>query len=611
MLKSLSLSSVFAGLLIGALGLSEAAPSCRCVPGELCWPAQSEWNRLNTTVHGRLIKTEPVAQSCYEPGKDPAQCAAVVKEWSVQDFQTLNPVGRVLPWNLTCPPIDYAAGETPKACNLGINPVYAVNATTRAEIKGGLAFARAHNLRLTVTGTGHDLLGRSDGYGSLEIWLRHYRHKITFQKKYKSFTGCRRQTWKGSAIHIDGNYQWRDVAHVAQANNHIVTTGGSVSVGAIGGWPSGGGHGPATQAFGFGSDQILEAEVMLADGTIVTANACENSDLYRSLRGGGPGYGVVLSMTIKAHPNVDVVTVHHLDIVPREVTSDDADLMDALAVILQGYPKLIDAGVAGYTHWYSQNAVPVIGNSTSGYTHGVWTIGKGVNYAREALEPFVDDLKSKFSDRLVINDYYIVYTDYWSFYNHELAFNDAQGNTLIMTSRLIEREQVADIDKVREAVETISYAPGQMNNNVGLLVGGGQVVQDAADAFTGLLPAWRRASFAVVTIRVVPLLATFAERDAMQKDMFAKGEAMKEFAPGTGAYLNEADRYDPDYITNFYGEFYQSHLAVKRKYDPHSLFYCPTCVGSEDFVETPNGPLCRKKTFGSGMLDYSEDLGEL
>lgn len=547
---------------------------------------------------GKLIKTEPIAKSCYPgPGEDLADCDYIVKEWSDQDFQTSHPNGRVLPYNVTCPPVDYEAGEVPTtACSLGTNPIYAVNATTRAAIKSTVRFAEKHNIRLVVTGIGHDLLGRSDGYGGLEVWLRYYRNKIEFQETYRSATGCNSSDWKGSAIHIDGNWQWRDVVKVAKANNVTVATGGSVSVGAIGGWPSGGGHGPATQAFGFGADQVLEAEVLLADGRTVVANHCQHADLFRALRGGGPGYGIVLSMTVKARPNVNVVTAHHLTIVPRVITADNSALLDAVSVLLQLYPGLIDAGVGGYSYWYNHYPTVAVANSTSGYKHGVWTIGGGLDVAQAALQPVVDRLRrdNLNSSLLSIQEDYVTYPDYWSFYEAEMGLYDAEGNTLIMSSRLIERAQVANFTAVREAVEVISDAPvGQYNSHCVLLVGGGQVALDGADPLSGLNPVWRRVPYAVVTIRSIPLNTTNDQRQAIEDDMLAKGAAMKRFAPGTGAYLNEADRNDPDYVENFYGDNYASHLATKRKYDPGNNFYCPTCVGSEAFLaEKSDGPLC-------------------
>lgn len=567
--------------------------SLKQIPGDECWPSEPTWQALNEDVRGSLIKTTPLAKSCY-PGQDEdlANCDYVVNEWAVEDFQRADPLGRVLPYNVTCPPVNYTAGEAPGDCILGSSPVYAVNATTREAINVTSQFARQHNIRLVVTGTGHDLLGRSDGFGGLEVWLRHYRASIDFQSTYTSATGCGNSGWNGSAIRIDGNYEWRDVAKVADANNVIVVTGGSVGVGAIGGWPSGGGHGPGTHAYGFGADHILEAEVLLADGRIVTANACQNADLYRSLRGGGPGYGIVLSSTVKTYPNVRMVAAHHLTIVPRTETAETTALLDSIAFMLQEYPSLIDAGVGGYTYWYNHYPAAVVNNSTSGYTHSFWTIGKGEDVARAALEPVLGKLRQKYNWSLLIQDDYVTYSDYWSFYNTEMANDDPEGNSLIMSSRLIERNQTHSFTAVRSAVETISDAPGEYNSNCVLMVGGGQVAKDGADDFSGLLPVWRRVPYAVVTIREIPLQTTHMKRQTIENDMLAKGAYMKRFAPGTGAYMNEADRKDPDYIENFYGSFYDSHLAVKKKYDPENLFYCPTCVGSEAFIESPDGPLC-------------------
>ncbi|KAI0172769.1 FAD-binding domain-containing protein [Hypoxylon sp. FL1284] len=614
-------------LLTGVLG--QDAPSCRCTPGDSCWPSQSEWDQLNTDVGGKLIATRPIAEACYPASgsgsgaQDPADCDYVAQQWPAEDFQTSDPIGRVLPYNVTCPPINYAAGESPPAtgCSLGINPVYAVNATTRADVNATVQFARRHNVRAVISGTGHDLLGRSDGYGGLEVWLRYYRNSIDFQPTFTSSTGCSASNWTGSAIRIDGVYQWRDVSAVARSAGVIVATGGSVSVGAVGGWPTGGGHGPATSHLGFGADQILEADMLLADGRVVTADACgDAADLYRALRGGGPGYGVILSMTVKTYPDVDVATAHHLTLVPAATASnvtsanstatdgddDTSVLLDAIAVILQRYPALVDAGVGGYAYWYDRYPYAVVGSSRSGYTHGVWTIGQNETIARAALDPVVRELRERFSGNgtgngtsspsLTIRDDYVTYAGYWAFYDAEMGLNDPEGNTTLMTSRIVEREQVVGRDPgtVRGLVGNLSTADrGQYHSVCALLVAGDRVARDGADPFTGMNPAWRRASYGLVGIRVVPLNTTVAQRSAIDEDMLAKGAALSDFAPGTGAYLNEADRNDPNYIENFYGDFYDDHLATKNKYDPDNIFYCATCVGSEGYVERPDGPLCR------------------
>ncbi|OLN95520.1 putative FAD-linked oxidoreductase-like protein 13 [Colletotrichum chlorophyti] len=589
-------------LLAGAQGqeledrslLDAFIPKCKSVPGDKSWPSDFSWKALNLVLGGRLIQTEPVAQSCYDgPAKDLEECAYVAKMWSDQDFQTSNPIGRPYPYNITCAPVDYATGQEPTTCSLGPLPTYAVNATNRAHILSTLLFARLHNVRLVVASTGHDLLGRSDGYGALEIWLRHYRNSIDFQKTYAPANRCSKSGWTGSAIHIDGAYQWRDVYKVAKANNVIAVGGGAVSPGAIGGWPSGGGHGPATRNYGLGADQILEAEVMLADGRVVVANHCENVDLFRALRGGGPGYGIVLSTTIKAHPNVDVVTAHKLAIAPLQPTANNSDLLDAVSVLLQSYPDLSDAGYAGYAYWFRNYPGVFVANATSGYSHGFWTIGKTREEADAGFAP-VRAALAKFRDRLFIYESFATYGDYWSFYEAESGLYDPTGDTSILTSRMIDRSAVTDYGHVREAVEVLSGKPEEYASNVVLLVSGGQVFEDAKDTTSGLHPAWRNSSYVLITGRGIPKTASNEVRKAVRDDVtFVKGAAGKKLAPTTGGYMNEGDRHDPDYITTFYGSNYASHLAAKKKYDPFNVFYCPTCVGAEAFAERPDGPLCK------------------
>ncbi|KAL2167588.1 hypothetical protein VTG60DRAFT_1099 [Thermothelomyces hinnuleus] len=575
---------------------AKRTPKCRCTPGEACWPENSVWEAFDKKLgKGKLIKTSPIAQSCYNgPQKDLDRCAYVNKMWTDQDFQTSDPIGRNYPYNITCAPVDYAAGETPTSCILGSLPYYAVNASTRQDITLTLNFAKQHNIRLVTSSTGHDLLGRSDGYGGLELWLHSFRNGVRFQKKYASANNCTKSGWTGSAIHIDGAYQWRDVYAVAQANNVIAVGGGSPSPGAIGGWPSGGGHGPATHNFGLGADQVLEAQIMLADGRIVIANYCENSDLFRAIRGGGPGYGIVLSQHIKVHPNVKAVTAHRFAIAPRNETAENKDLLDAIAVLHQQLPALSNNGVAGYGFWFRNFPGPFVGDAHSGYTHGFWTIGKKQAEAEKAVAPLMNTLK-KFEDKLVITSTFAEYQDYWSFYWAESGLHDPVGSTSIITSRLINPEALADYTKVREAIEVVAGKPDEVSSNVILLVSGGQVFKDKADKSSGLHPAWRVSPFVMISGQGIPKVASREIRDYVQHQVtHVKGAALKKLAPNTGGYMNEGDGSDPEYIDAFYGKNYAQHLAAKRKYDPDNIFFCRTCVGAEDFIERPDGPLCRK-----------------
>lgn len=82
--------------------------------------------------------------------------------------------------------------------------------------------------------------------------------------------------------------------------------------------------------------------------------------------------------------------------------------------------------------------------------------------------------------------------------------------------------------------------------------------------------------------------------DAIRKDITTvKVQAMKDLAPDTGCYMNEADRYDPEYLMDFYGEHLGRLSEIKLKYDPLDVFYCETCVGSEKWKADEEGRLCR------------------
>lgn len=425
----------------------------------------------------------------------------------------------------------------------------------------------------------------------MELWLRNFRNGINFQSSYPATTQCKKSTWSGSAIQINGGYQWTDVYAVAKNNNVIVVGGGAPSVGAVGGFAVGGGHGPASRNYGLAADQILEAKVMLACGDIVTANACENSDLYKSLRGGGPGYGVILSLTMKAHPNVDLIASQRLDIVP--VGGNNSALLDAVAVLFQSYPGMNDAGFCGYGMWALNSITPIFGNAFAGYSHTFWNFGKDISVAKQSFAPIRARL-DKLSEYITINETYRVYSDYWSMYEAESGVVDSVGVSGGISSHLFDTASVSDYQKVRSTLNITTGAPDEFAVNTLQLVSGGQVTKDAADPFSGLNPAWRKSPFVYAVSMSWAPGSSEAIKQTVRDDLtFIKGTAQKALAPNTGGYMNEGDRNDPDWANVFYGTNYAFHSATKKKYDPYSLFYCTTCVGSEAWTERPETPLCR------------------
>ncbi len=112
--------------------------------------------------------------------------------------------------------------------------------------------------------------------------------------------------------------------------------------------------------------------------------------------------------------------------------------------------------------------------------------------------------------------------------------------------------------------------------------------------------------------------ADWATVEATRRDItYKKGMAMTALAPDMGSYMNEVyfvsvfvflflissystnmrsmqgDWQDPNYLVNYYGGALGQHEQAKRKYDPRGVFYCPTCVDSDDWTVS-DGHLCRK-----------------
>jgi hypothetical protein len=148
-------------------------------------------------------------------------------------------------------------------------------------------FARDEKVVVAIQGGGHN----AGGLGSVDDGL---------VIKLSRMKGIRVDP-EARTVRVEGGCTWGDVDHATHAFGFAVPAG-IISTTGVGGLALGGGLGHLTRGCGLTIDNILEVDVVLADGRFVTANAKKNSDLFWAVRGGGGNFGVVTSFLFRMHP---------------------------------------------------------------------------------------------------------------------------------------------------------------------------------------------------------------------------------------------------------------------------------------------------------------------
>ncbi|QDS78068.1 hypothetical protein FKW77_003538 [Venturia effusa] len=344
----------------------------------------------------------------------------------------------------------------------------------KEDVKVGVEFANQHGLRLVIKNTGHDFMGRNLGYGSLSIWT-HYLRGIQFQDAWKPTVGPP-PTTPQSAVIIGAGTQWMELYSAAYSKNKIVVGGAHFTVGAAGGWALGGGHGPMSNKYGLGADNMLEAEVVTPTGQLLIANANSNPDLYWALRGGGGGtFGVVTKMTYKTHP---FVTQNALRITITPGLSGSGGFVKGMAYLLSQTTRFVDFGMTGY---------PIL---TSNKYESLFT-APGKTWSE--ITPFITPL----GDRLKNMGLLVSSTPIESAANALMgsigttpnASPGLKSNTAIMSSRLLSPTATSNATTWEHLLNTL-FKAGTILEPFPVL--GGQVSKNR-DLDVALNPAWREA----------------------------------------------------------------------------------------------------------------------
>jgi FAD/FMN-containing dehydrogenase len=181
----------------------------------------------------------------------------------------------------------YEAARKVNNAMIDCYPQLIVHCANIADVVASVNFARDQELPLAVRGGGHNVAG----FGTCESGL-----VIDF--------GLMKGIWidpeRRRAL-VQGGCTWGDLDHAAHMFG-LATPGGLVSTTGVAGLTLGGGIGHLSRKYGLSCDNLLSAQVVTADGRVLTASAEENDDLFWGLRGGGGNFGIVTSFEFQLHP---------------------------------------------------------------------------------------------------------------------------------------------------------------------------------------------------------------------------------------------------------------------------------------------------------------------
>lgn len=166
-------------------------------------------------------------------------------------------------------------------------PSVIIRSNGTADVVTAVTFARAHQLPISVRGGAHNVAGHAVGDAGVMIDLSAMRGVRVDPE--------RRRAW------VEGGAVWGDVDAATQAFG-LATPGGLISDTGVGGLTLSGGIGWLRSAYGLCIDNLVAADVVIADGRLVHASQDENADLLWALKGGGGNFGVVTMFEFALHP---------------------------------------------------------------------------------------------------------------------------------------------------------------------------------------------------------------------------------------------------------------------------------------------------------------------
>jgi FAD/FMN-containing dehydrogenase len=561
----------------------------RVRPSDPGWPAPALWENLGRDVGGNLLRPKPLFAPCGgEPGG--AACAEVMKNLRNPFYISDQPSGtEVSGW------VD---AWTPAASE------YAVAARSPAHVAAAVSFASKHNLRLVVKGTGHSYLGTSNAPDSLLIWTRAMNDVVVHDAFVPA--GCQGRCAPVPAVSAGAGAMWIDLYDaVTTRGGRYVQGGGCTSVG-VAGLVQSGGFGSFSKQFGTAASNLLEAEIVTADGQVRIANPHQHPDLFWALKGGGGGsWGVVTRLTLRTHELPSSFCY-----VDGEVKAHSEDAFRRLIA------KVVDFyGDSLFNpHWGEQIAI------RPDNTIELSMIGPGLDrdQARRAWQPFFDfvgSAKDLSAADLSAGAISPPPRHFWDVVHRESRGNDDmirdrrpgapsryawwegdQGqvgallhgyDSLWLPASLLRKDQRR---RLAEALYAASrHHKLELHFNKGIAGGTAEAVAATRNTATNpavldafvlvIIAAGERAAYPGMSRPAVDVAA--ARRRKLDIDRAAA--ELRKIAPGAGSYVSESNYFHPAWREAYWGPNYPRLRAIKRKYDPTGLFFVHHGVGSEEW----------------------------
>lgn len=275
--------------------------SDRCQRGEDCWPSPSEVRALRQALEPELPRSlvwkgPKTPRVCGVPinasGEQPLYGAgSKLAPLEVQDEEEATKLCfEDEPWSHYC---NITVRNRP-AVRFG-SPAFVVWPLKASHVQTAVQFAKQHRLCISVVGAGHDYLSRHSCPQGLMIRTSLLNSIHVSLSPNNSFNHPDGVASFGSGLVVS------QAQHLAAQHDRFIASGWDPTVGILG-WYTGGGHGLFTRSLGLGVNNLVQVEIVVADGRLVLANSQTNPELFWALKGGGGStWGVITSLTVKLH----------------------------------------------------------------------------------------------------------------------------------------------------------------------------------------------------------------------------------------------------------------------------------------------------------------------